>query len=103
MKNEINDYYEPAIKTSRTTTRNENYYQLNYANELTKLNVEKQQLISFLEDKIKNYEESIENSKPYLEHEELFNQVQNNIHTDKCIITILQEILDFVNNGDKDE
>ena len=29
MKNEINDYYEPTIKTSRTTTRNTNYYQLN--------------------------------------------------------------------------
>ena len=64
---------------------------------------EKQQLISFLEDKIKNYEEDIENSKPYLEHKELFQQVQNDIHTSKCIITNLKEVLDFVNKGGKDE
>ena len=69
---------------------------------LAKLENEKQQLISFLEDKIKNYEESIENSKPYLERKELFNQVQNDIHTDKCIIRNLQEVLDFVNKGGKE-
>ena len=31
----------------------DNYYQVDYANEVTKLNAEKQELISFLEDKIK--------------------------------------------------
>ncbi len=80
-----------------------NYYQVDYANEITKLNAEKQQLISFLEDKIRNYEKDIENSKSYLEHKELFNQVQNNIHTNKCIVNNLQEVLDFINKGGKDE
>ena len=64
---------------------------------------EKQQLIKFLEDKIKNYEEDVENSKPYLEHKELFQQVQNDIHTSKCIITNLKDVLDFINKGGKDE
>lgn len=68
---------------------------------LANLENEKQQLISFLEDKIKDYEEDIENSKPYLEHKELFQQVQNDIHTSKCIITNLKDVLDFV-KGDKE-
>ena len=68
---------------------------------IKKLFNERQQLISFLKDKIKNYEEDIENSKPYLEHKELFQQVQNDIHTSKCIITNLKDVLDFVNKGGK--
>lgn len=71
--------------------------------EINQFKNEKQQLIKFLEDKIKNYEEDIENSKPYLEHKELFQQVQNDIHTSKCIITNLKDVLDFVNKGGKDE
>ncbi len=70
---------------------------------LANLENEKQQLIKFLEDKIKNYEEDIENSKPYLEHKELFQQVQNDIHTSKYIITNLKDVLDFVNKGGKNE
>ena len=63
---------------------------------------EEQQLINFLEDKIKNYEEDIENSKAYLEVPEMLQQVLNNIHTDKCVINNLQAILDFVNKGGKE-
>ena len=92
MKNEINDYYEPTIKTSRTTTRNENYYQLDYANELTKLNVEKQQLISFLEDKIKECDNIIYKSN-------YDGVIKNAIITKSAY----QEILNFVNKGGKDE
>ena len=90
MKNEINDYYEPTIKTSRTTTRNTNYYQLDYANELTKLNVEKQQLISFLEDKIKEYRLN----------KELCRGEMYQFHKGKE--EVCQMVLDFVRGG-KDE
>ena len=38
-----------------------NYYQVDYANEVTKLNAEKQQLIKFLEDKSKEVTNSIHN------------------------------------------
>ena len=91
-ENEINYYYEPAIKTSRTTTRNENYYQLDYANELTKLNAEKQQLISFLEDKIKKSKKKIKENLDRTDYLECLNKK-----------IAYQEVLDFVNKGGKDE
>ena len=90
MENENNDYYEPAIKTSRTTTRNENYYQLDYANELTKLNVGKQWLISFLKDKIKEIEEKIKENLDRTDYLECLNKK-----------IAFQEVLDFINKGEK--
>lgn len=84
---ENNDYYEPTIKTSRTTTRNENYYQLDYANELTKLNVEKQQLISFLKDLI--------------DETECAYDYKENDYKNSGKWNLLNEILDFVNRGEK--
>ena len=97
-------YLKPHYGMEQYEVQNVNDYDENIFDiNIFKLYEEKQQLISFLEDKIKNYEESIENSKPYLERKELFNQVQNDIHTDKCIIRNLQEVLDFVNKGGKDE
>ena len=97
MENENNDYYEYTIKTSRTTTRNENYYQLDYANELTKLNVEKQRLISFLEERINLCDKDIkEFSKDY-------NVYFRIVEDTKTMKRAFQEVLDFVNKGGKDE
>ena len=100
---ENNDYYEPTIKTAR----NERYDLLRYAYEdlksmdnvkiekikrdskILKLQQEKQQLISFLEDKIKKC-----NSKTIIISEEF------------CYWTAreksYQEVLDFVNKGGKE-
>ena len=83
---------------------NEKYSNYDLLNKLDKYQEnEKQKLISFIRERIKIYEENIENSKLYLKHKELFNQVQNDIHTSKCIITNLKDILDFINKGGKDE
>ena len=79
-------YYEPKIKTAR----NKNYYKVDYANEVTKLNVEKQQLITWLEDKIKELEEKIKGLN--------YNEIE---YYDAVRIDIYQEVLDFV-RGDKE-
>ena len=55
--------------------RTERYGRMQFVEEIDKLQCEKQQLISFLEERIKIYEDNIENSKQYLEHKDLFNQV----------------------------
>ena len=84
---ENNNYYEHAIKTARK----ENYYQVDYANEITRLNVEKQQLISWLEDKIKEIKK--ENKTNGLINEIYFYNITK--------IDVYQEVLDFVNEGGK--
>ncbi len=87
MEKEDNCYYEPTIKTSKK----ENYYQVDYANEVTKLNVEKQQLISFLEDKIKEYKEYIDTYKK--------SKIGNCKLYCEAKLFVYQEVLDFVNKG----
>ena len=59
--------------------------------------VSKQKLIDFLKNKIKFYEEDMENTKNYLDCVEMLEQVLNDIHTSKCIISTLEEIIDFIN------
>ena len=96
---ENNDYYEPTIKTARTTTSNTNYYQLDYANELTKLNVEKQRLISFLEEKIKGYNDEIQHCR---EVKKEYPKVKEDIRDFYIERDIYQEVLDFFNKGGKE-
>ena len=98
---ENNDYYEPTIKTSRNdkqfqkdvlnVTGNIVKTSLNCIekqhNELEKLEKEKQQLISFLEDKIK---ESNSNIKSYRKKALIFKYLVGKKKS-------YQEVLDFVN------
>ena len=88
---ENNDYYEPTIRTSREKKEAHLYYNLtsskeSWRKETLQLRKEKQQLISFLEDKIKN----LENVRRTLK-----------ISIRECEIEIkaFQEILDFVRGG----
>lgn len=78
-------------KKSRLTnsTRENNYYQVDYANEVTKLNVEKQQLISFL--------------KHLIGETECAYDYKENEYKNSGKWNLLNEILDFVNKGGKDE
>lgn len=69
------------------------YYQINYANEVTKLNVEKQQLIKFLEDKIKNLSQMTA---------QFINIGDKVTSIPEIQIKILQEVLNFVNRGGKE-
>ena len=103
---EINDYYEPTIKT----TRNDKQFQkdvLNVTgnivktslnciekqhNELEKLENEKPQLISFLEDKIKKTGSGIHNRA-----------LDFNYGLRQGKIEAFGEVLDFVNKGGKNE
>ena len=71
-----------------------NYYQIDYANEVTRLNVEKQQLISFLEDKINNLSQMTARPIPIGDKVVTIPEIK---------IEIFQEVLDFVNKGGKDE
>ena len=66
-------------RLTNNTKENDDYYQVDYTNEVTRLNVEKQKLISFLEDKIKEYKLCFPE-----------------------VVKALQEVLDFVNKGDKE-
>ena len=87
-------YYEPTLETIEKLTPNDLIEMLNP--ELIKLNKqyenEKQQLIKFLEDKIKESEEKIKGLN--------YNEIE---YYDEVKIDIYQEVLDFVNIGDKDE
>ena len=69
----------------------DNYYQVDYANEVTKLNAEKQELISFLEDKIKECDNAT--------------IVIPSNRTREIVIEkeTLQEVLNFINKGGKNE
>ena len=69
-----------------------NYYQVDYANEEKRLNVEKQQLISFLEDKIKETDKLRKMHKMYSLSEERLSSKYYAF----C------EVLDFVNKGGKE-
>ena len=66
-----------------------NYYQVDYANEVTKLNAEKQELISYLELHIEHLENIIHKNKikPYGEELHL---LENSLNRYK-------EILNFIN------
>lgn len=75
MEKESNYYYEPTIKTIRVEVENANKLNINDF-------IPKQQLISFLKDKIKEYEGM------YVDNDEA--------------LIILQEVLDFVNRGGKE-
>ena len=61
--------------------RTEQYGRMQFVEEIDKLQCEKQQLISFLEEKIKEYE------KMYVDNDEP--------------LIVLQEVLDFVKKGSK--
>ena len=101
---ENNDYYEPTIKTSRKNKKfKEDLLNVcsNFAkvsldciekqnNELELLQQEKHQLISFLEDKIKECDKEIED---FLDREYYC------IALDKK--EAFQEVLDFINKGGK--
>ena len=104
MKN--NDYYEPTIKTSRLETdakieqiykRTEQYGRMQFVKEIDKLQCEKQQLISWLEDKIKEYE----GHKKYL-YEKQNTKLVEKSRIIGCI-GVYKEVLDFVNKVGKDE
>ncbi len=74
-----------------------NYYQVDYANEVTKLNAEKQELISFLKGNIKECDKDIkELSKNY-------NTYFRIVEDTKITKRTYQEVLDFVNKGGKDD
>lgn len=106
---ENNDYYESTIKT----TRNERYDLLRYAYEdlksmdnvkiekmkrdskILKLQQEKQQLISFLEDKIKNITNYAVSFGLFID-KDISHEIDIKKH-------IYQEVLDFINKGVKDE
>ena len=68
-----------------------NYYQVDYANEVTKLNAEKQGLISFLKNRIKQNEKRL---KQFCYEEPGYSYCEG-------IDDILEEILDFINKGGK--
>ena len=88
---ENSQYYEPTIEIKVNNANKENYYQINYVDEITKLNVEKQQLI--LEDKIKNLSQMTAQ----------FIHIGDKVTTIPEIkIEILQYVLDFVNKGGKE-
>ena len=98
---ELEEQYN-AIKKYQEKARKENYYQVDYANEITKLNLEKQQLISFLEDKIR---ETTPNIKANYYDEKGFRYMQY-VNDSNLIMTpahiVYQEVLDFINKGDID-
>ena len=94
---ENNYYYEPTIKTARKENNLDDIdkkdldkitaYICNFDNRY----INKQQLISFLENKIKEYDKSIkEYAKPISKYV-------------KAKKIALLEVLDFVNKGGKDE
>ena len=103
---ENNDYYESIIKT----TRNDKQFKEDLLNvcgnfaktsldciekqhsELEQLQQEKQQLIYFLEDKIKEYDELMR----------IFEKNGNNNELEFYKKETYQEILDFVNKGGKE-
>lgn len=68
----------------------------NLFNYIKKIENEKKQFISWLEDKIKEYQEELSNS--WMEDEE--NDFSFEL---KIKIEMLKEVLDFVNKGGKDE
>ncbi len=83
---ENNDYYEPTIKINGI---NEPKVEINFDNY-----IEKQQLISFLADKIKECNKSI--GTDLLK--------TNATHSNKIVeVSVYQEVLDFVNKDGKDE
>ena len=78
---------------------NIDYYQIDYVNEVTGSNIEKQQLISFLEDKIKECDDTI---KLFLKKNDgsMFNGIE--IAHLQDFKRIYQEVLDFVEKGGKE-
>ena len=72
----------------RIYKKTEQYGRIQFVEEIDKLQCEKQQLISFLKDKIKK----IENSQEVIINENEINITGKNIKLD-----LLNEILDFVN------
>ncbi len=91
--------YDNTKKSKLTNTTKTNYYQVDYSNEVTRLNVEKQQLISFLEDKIKECDDTI---KLFLKKNDgsMFNGIE--IAHLQDFKRIYQEVLDFVEKGGKE-
>ncbi len=74
------------------------YYQINYANEVTKLNVEKQQLIKFLEENIRKRLDTIKFDKEQDTIEELEKIISRQLGE----LNAFQEVLDFINKGGKE-
>ena len=85
--------YDNTKKSKLTNTTKTNYYQVDYANEVTRLQVEKQQLISFLEDKIKEIDKTIPSDLI----------CAASLYADKLAkLNAYQEVLDFVNGDGKE-
>ena len=99
---ENNDYYEPTIRTSREKKEAHLYYSLtsskeSWRKETLQLRKEKQQLISFLEDKIKLCDKDIK------EFSKKYNVYFDIIRITKAKLKTYRQVLDFVNKGGKDE
>ena len=91
----MQELYDNNKKSRLTNTTKENYYQVDYANEVTRLNAEKQQLISFLEDRLKEYKLKLLNLKYNI------GTTYEEIGKYKGSLQAFQEVLDFVNKGGK--
>ena len=109
---ENNDYYEPTIRTSREKKEAHLYYNLtsskeSWRKETLQLRKEKQQLISFLEDKIKKCDVIMQMSIDSLNDKFADKKDEENVRRTlkitirECEIEIkaFQEILDFVRGG----
>ena len=97
LENGALNYLHELLKDEKYYTEQleDSYVMLNACrNQRNKLENEKQQLIKFLENKIKEYESLIfENSITASDNEILFYKQK---------LTAFQEILDFVNKGGKE-
>ena len=99
MKKESNYYYEPTIKTARNENNLDDIdkkdldkitaYICNFDNRY----INKQQLISFLEERIKQNEKRLEQ----------FCYKEPGYSYCEGIDDVLEEVLDFVTKGGKDE
>ena len=101
---ENNYYYEPTIKTSRKEDEDSVYsikfYTLN--RQIEQLQNEKQQLISFLEEKIKENVDRREELAKNIGYGDEYDFGLNILKiTNK--LQAYREVLDFINKGGKDE
>ena len=102
---ENNDYYEPTIKTSRVDEITKEQA-LKLLDTITKdrnnLKNEKQQLISFLEENIRNRLDTVE----FYENQDIQStkeELEKTVSRLLAELNAYQEVLDFVENGGKDE